>query len=147
MATKSWLAASAISFVASAKPTRRCAVLRDAGFNTVFLDGNASAALIQEAADLGFWIVPQLKALSDESHVATTDGLDKEISRFTDNDALLFWHLSSTLSFEQVTLMGRAVQTSCAAPTPVGPSPPTSGTACCPTRASSTSSASIAGPL
>ncbi len=84
--------------------------LRDAGFNTVFLDGNASPALIQEAADLGFWIVPQLKALSDDSHVTANDTLDKDISRFTDNDAILFWHLSSTLSFEQAPLMDRAAQ-------------------------------------
>lgn len=83
--------------------------LHDAGFNTVFLDYTASPALLQEAVDLGFWVVPQLKVLSD-ARLASFDGVAKEITRFTENDAVLFWHLSSTLSFEQRELMTRAAQ-------------------------------------
>ena len=84
--------------------------LRDAGFNTVFLDSNASPALIKEAADLGLWVVPQLNVLADDTRLNGTDGITKELSRFIDNDAILFWHLSSTLSFEQTTLMTRAAK-------------------------------------
>jgi hypothetical protein len=84
--------------------------LREAGFNTVFLDSTASPALLQEAVDLGFWVVPQLKVLSDDSRGTASDGIAKEIARFTDNDAVLFWHLSSTLSFEQTVPLSRIAQ-------------------------------------
>jgi hypothetical protein len=79
--------------------------LRAAGFNTVFLENDASPALLQEAADLGFWVVPQLKVLSDEFKLTSKDGLTKEIARFTDSDAVLFWHLSGTVSHEQKAQM------------------------------------------
>lgn len=84
--------------------------LRDAGFNTAFLDYTASPALLQEAVDLGFWVVPQLKVLSDDARLTSSEGITKEIGRFTQNDAVLFWHLSSTLSFEQAPMMARAAQ-------------------------------------
>ena len=79
-----------------------------AGFNTVFLDAGSSPALLQEAVDLGFLVVPQLQVLSDDTRLASTEGITSEMARFTENDAVLFWHLSSTLSFEQAPLMSRA---------------------------------------
>lgn len=83
--------------------------LHNAGFNTVFLDHSASPALLQEAVDLGFWVVPQLKVLA-ETQLVSFDGISQEVTRFTENDAVLFWHLSSTLSFEQKELVTRAAQ-------------------------------------
>ncbi|HWY86010.1 MAG TPA: hypothetical protein VNX28_04755, partial [Gemmataceae bacterium] len=82
-------------------------ILRDAGFNTVFLDQAVSPALLQEATDLGFWIVPQLKVLADDARSAADDDLAKDIARFTENDAVLFWYLSSTLSNEQTARTSR----------------------------------------
>ena len=66
--------------------------------------------LDQEAADLGLWVVPQLNVLADDT-TPQRHGRDHQgTSRFIDNDAILFWHLSSTLSFEQATLMTRAAK-------------------------------------
>ena len=84
--------------------------LRDAGFNTVFFDYAASPALLQEAVDLGFWVVPHLKVLSEDARLASSDGITKEISRYTENDAVLFWHLGGTMAFEQSVLISRAAQ-------------------------------------
>jgi hypothetical protein len=61
--------------------------------------------LLQEAADLGFWVVPQLKVLSDGFKLTSKDSINKDIARFTDNDAVLFWHLSGTVSNEQTAQM------------------------------------------
>jgi hypothetical protein len=83
--------------------------LRDAGFNTVFLDRTVSPALLQEAADLGFWVVPQLTVLSDDFKLTSRDSVTREVARFTEHDAVLFWHLSNTLSNEQKTALSRIV--------------------------------------
>lgn len=84
--------------------------LRDAGFNTVFVDYATSPALLQEAVDLGFWVVPQLKVLSDDARLSSSEGIMKEVSRYTENDAVLFWHLGGTLALEQSVYISRAAQ-------------------------------------
>lgn len=84
--------------------------LRDAGFNAVFVDPSVSPNMLQEAVDMGFWVIPQLKLLSDDSRMGTTDEITKDMNRYTENDAVLFWHLGGTLSFEQSVPMSRAVQ-------------------------------------
>ena len=35
--------------------------LHDAGFNTVFLDERTPPGLVEDAVNLGFWIVPSLR--------------------------------------------------------------------------------------
>lgn len=85
-------------------------VLRDAGFNTLFLDYSANPKLLQEAVDHGFWVVPQLKVLNEDSRLTSSEAITREVTRFTENDAVLFWHLGGTLAFEQAVLVSRAAQ-------------------------------------
>lgn len=82
--------------------------LRDAGFNAVYFDSTSSKPLVREAADLGFWIVPQVSPLSEDTRLA--DGIAREVSRFSDNENVLFWHLGNTLAVEQSAAMSRTAQ-------------------------------------
>jgi len=84
--------------------------LREAGFNTIFMESTAGPAQIQQAVDLGFMVVPQLKILAEEAGLTSQDNINKEIGRFLENDAVLFWDLSSTLSMEQEKLIAQATQ-------------------------------------
>ncbi|MBI3410293.1 MAG: hypothetical protein HY040_18295 [Planctomycetes bacterium] len=85
-------------------------VLRDAGFNAVFVDSTSSKSLINEAAELGLWVVPQLRVLSDDGKLTSAESLSSEASRYLTNNAVLFWHLGSTLAFEQAAPLSRAAQ-------------------------------------
>lgn len=85
-------------------------VLRDAGFNTVLMNYAADSKLIQEAEDLGFWLVPRMKVLSEDPRLASPEGINKEVSRWSEHDALLFWHLGGTLNFDQAPALARATQ-------------------------------------
>lgn len=83
-------------------------ILRDAGFNTLLMNYSADAKEIKEAVDLGFWLVPQLKVLSDDARLSTPDGIAQEVGRYAENDAVLFWHLENTLKFEHAVPIARA---------------------------------------
>ncbi|MBM4070034.1 MAG: hypothetical protein FJ271_13940 [Planctomycetes bacterium] len=85
-------------------------VLRDAGFNTLTFNYTADPKLVREAADLGFWLVPTLQVMANDSRLATADGVRQEMGRFAENDAVLFWHLGGTLAAEQSTAVARTVQ-------------------------------------
>jgi hypothetical protein len=85
-------------------------VLRDAGFNTVFLDHSASPTLIQEAIELGFWLVPSMRPLSEGNRLASSEEIGREMSRYVQNDAVLFWHLGGTLGYEQAATIGKLAQ-------------------------------------
>ena len=75
--------------------------LRRAGFNTVFVDYKADPKILKDAVDLGFVLVPMLDVMSQDSRLGTADGVRQEMNRFSESDALLFWHLGGTLAFEQ----------------------------------------------
>jgi hypothetical protein len=105
--------------------------LRDAGFNTVWLDQAASPALIEEAARLGLWIVPTLPSrapdagLGDGAQLKTAlaggrdskaallsaDRLRQEIAFFLDTDNILFWDVGGGLTDEQITPVMQTVST------------------------------------
>ena len=85
-------------------------VLREARFNTLFFDNTAPASLVKEAVDLDFWLAPQLKAFSDDNKPFSPDLVSQELSRFPDNDAVLFWHLGNTFAFEQSVSVSRIAQ-------------------------------------
>lgn len=82
--------------------------LRTAGFNTVHLDAASSPNTVKEAVDLGFWLVPTLRA--DDSRYASKESFTREIGRFPESDAILFWHLGGTLTSEQAALTSHKVQ-------------------------------------
>jgi hypothetical protein len=93
-------------------------VLREAGFNTLWIDDQAPPAVIEQAANLGFWIVPALP-LADEpdgptdghTHLTANGGFARRVSRFVDQDAVLFWDLGGGgLALEQSSAVSRTAQ-------------------------------------
>lgn len=81
--------------------------LRDAGFNTVWFDFNTPSSLMEEAINLGFWIVPSVPVGSQDPRLASSNSLVREVARFTERDAVLFWDLGGGLSQEQAPLVAR----------------------------------------
>jgi hypothetical protein len=84
--------------------------LRDAGFNTVWVDAGDDPALLQQAADIGFWLVPSLPVTQPETRFVSTEGLNQGVSRFPALDAVLFWDLGGALAIEQNALVARSAQ-------------------------------------
>jgi hypothetical protein len=85
-------------------------VLQQAGFNTVFVDYASNRALQKEAVDQGMWLAPRLRVLSDDAKLASNEGIQTEVGKYLDNDAVLLWHLGGTLAYEQSVSISRAVQ-------------------------------------
>jgi hypothetical protein len=93
-------------------------VLRRAGFNTVWLDESTPSGLIEDAANLGFWIVPTLHLpdLDEPSGgrvkgqlTANNKTFAANVARFRKEDAVLCWDLGGNLPFEQASrLIGTA---------------------------------------
>ncbi len=91
--------------------------LREAGFNTIWLDEATPPALIEDAANLGFWIVPSIHPRTEvvagpgrvNGQLTSADAFGQKVSRFQ-NDAVLAWDLGSQLDaerFTQVTTFAR----------------------------------------
>jgi hypothetical protein len=72
-------------------------VLRDAGLNTVWFDHGTAPAVLEEAIDLGFWIVPVLPGPGDAASPTANANLQQEITRFLERDAVLFWDVGGGL--------------------------------------------------
>lgn len=91
-------------------------VLRDAGFNTVWLDENVSNATLEDAVNQGFWIVPTLQfPQGDEqgnipAQLTGQQVMGKRVARFLDQEAVLCWDLGSGLSFEKSAAVSRSAQ-------------------------------------
>ncbi len=86
--------------------------LRDAGFNTVWLDEQTDNETIEQAVNLGFWLVPMLAA-DDRSTVrgavpgqltssaSAVSAVGRRMTRFLHQDAVLCWDLGGGLAKEQ----------------------------------------------
>jgi hypothetical protein len=85
--------------------------LRDAGFNAVHLDHGVPERVIEEVADMGFYLVPEIVVLEDSPRVALPTGLTREVARFPRKESVLFWHVGSGLTREQAAYVGKAAQT------------------------------------
>jgi hypothetical protein len=85
--------------------------LRDAGFNTVWVDYASQPGLLEEAVNLGLWVVPSLPVGTDDTRLSMPEGLTHEVSRFLVGDAVLFWDLGGGLTAEQAAALARAAQT------------------------------------
>jgi len=85
--------------------------LRDAGFNCVWLDSSTTAAEIEEAINLGLWLVPALPLNTGATPSATGEALGREVTRFLHGDAVLFWDLGGGRTLEETALVASAVQT------------------------------------
>lgn len=77
-------------------------VLKDAGLNTIFLDGNATPASADDAIRNGFWLVPELPLDGDG------DALARDVHRFSSEDAVIAWHFGDWRSSEQVETVTRS---------------------------------------
>lgn len=75
--------------------------IRDAGFNTIFVDAGVNKATMQEALDKSFWVVPKMKIFGDDGNLIPSETLARDATRLTENDGILFWHLGGTLAAEQ----------------------------------------------
>jgi hypothetical protein len=84
--------------------------LRVAGFNTLWVNATDDPALLQEAADLGFWIVPSLPVTQPEAHTVSTETVALEVSRCPVPDAVLFWDLGGALALEQSNLVAQTAK-------------------------------------
>lgn len=84
--------------------------LHQAGFNTIFVDYTTEPALLKQASDLGLWIAPKLRVLSEDAKLDSNEGITREIGRYADSDAVLLHHLGGTLTYEYAGPIGRAAQ-------------------------------------
>ncbi len=84
--------------------------LRQAGFNTVFVDYKTDPALLKQAVDLGLWLAPKLRVMSDDAKLTSNEGIAREISHYADLDAVLLYDLGGMFTFEQSVPMARAAQ-------------------------------------
>lgn len=84
--------------------------LRDAGFNTAWLDDEATSERIEEAAQLGFWLVPSVVGSNNDPQALSIDSLNKTMSRFKTGDAVLWWDLGGGRTNEEAPLVARTVQ-------------------------------------
>jgi hypothetical protein len=82
--------------------------LRDAGFNTVWMDYTATKAQLEEAVNLGFWLVPYLPVTANDPQLASAENLNNLVAHFIDGDAVLFWDMGGALVAEQAPAVARA---------------------------------------
>jgi hypothetical protein len=83
--------------------------VREAGFNTVWLDESTPPALIEEATNQGFWVVPAIvprRKLAQpsgrvEGTLTANNDLGQKVSRFLDQNSVLAWDLGSNLGAER----------------------------------------------
>jgi hypothetical protein len=84
-------------------------VLRTAGFNTVWLDDSTPSGLIEDAANLGFWIVPSMHPpeMVDQpsgrvpAQLTANEAFGRNVTRFLREQAVLCWDLGGNLPTEQ----------------------------------------------
>lgn len=86
-------------------------VLRDAGFNSIWLDSSTSPAALEEALSYGFLLVPSLASIDRNNGRASTTAIQSEVSRFLERDAVLFWDLGGSLTEESADDIGQLART------------------------------------
>jgi hypothetical protein len=94
--------------------------LRDAGFNTVWLDESAPAGLVEDAVNLGFWVVPTVTPPDlpgpdggrrlVQGQLTARDAFAKTVARFLDEEGVLCWDLGSNLDYERFGAVNKAAE-------------------------------------
>jgi hypothetical protein len=79
------------------RPDTPMRVLRDAGFNTIWIDESTDSAVIDEAANLRLWVVPILSSALKDQQLTSNDALTRSLSRFLDRDEVLFFDVGGGL--------------------------------------------------
>ncbi len=85
-------------------------VLRNAGFNTLWVDGQTPQARIDEALGLGFKLVPSLPVAPNDSRLTSGNNLERTVERFPGSDGVLFWDLGGGLMAEQKDAISTAAR-------------------------------------
>jgi hypothetical protein len=93
--------------------------LRAAGFNTVWLDETTPPGLIEDATNLGFWMVPMIAPPTvqtrsgpiDAQLTAVNETFRNKMSLFLRSDSVLAWDLGGNEPFENCALVSRTIQT------------------------------------
>src|SRR5206468_2664776 len=78
-------------------------VLHQAGFNAIWLDDSTAPSLAQDAADLGFLLVPALQspyqadpsAARVQGTLTANDSFKRKLARYLDQEAVLWWDLGN----------------------------------------------------
>jgi hypothetical protein len=84
--------------------------LRDAGFNTLWIDEGTPVDRIEEAVNQGFWLVPSLPSLDDGGPDAAGQNIVQTVSRLAVQDAVLLWDLGGGLTAEQAPRLARVAE-------------------------------------
>lgn len=93
--------------------------LRDAGFNTIWIDETTPQGILDEAVTQGFWVVPGLAPLPMDQTASAADfaatltgtgALGKKMGRFLEQDAVLGWNLGANLLMEKAPQTARLAQ-------------------------------------
>jgi hypothetical protein len=79
--------------------------LRDAGFNTLWLNSEANESVVEEAAKQGFLLVPSVEPQPEDltgapANLTSASGLGRKMSRFLEQDSVLAWNLGNNLPSE-----------------------------------------------
>src|SRR5262249_41221454 len=90
--------------------------LRDAGFNTVWFDESAEPETVEQAVNLGFWLVPML-AVDDSpgpgrgtvGQLTSNQLVARRMAPFLAPDAVLAWDLGGGLGAEQYRSVMRTI--------------------------------------
>jgi hypothetical protein len=84
--------------------------LRDAGFNTLWIDENTPTEGpdgIEGALNQGFWLAGSLPMLPDDQADTAGDSITRTVSRLSAQDAMLLWDLGGGLTMEQAPKTAR----------------------------------------
>lgn len=85
-------------------------VLRDAGFNTIWFDDSVSPAQLDEAVNLGFWVVPALPNPGLDPKLVSAETVGRRVSQLALQDAVLCWDLGGGLTAEQAPALNRTAE-------------------------------------
>jgi hypothetical protein len=86
-------------------------VLRDAGFNSLWIEDTTTPEVVEEAVNQGFWVVPGLGITGKQETQFSPDSLSKSVSMFLKDDAVLFWDLGrGGLAKEQAPLVAEVAK-------------------------------------
>src|SRR5262249_30292254 len=71
---------------------------------------NAPPALLRQAVELGFLLIPSLPVVPGDRQPIPQSVVGQEVSRFSETNNVLFWDLGNSLVSEQAVNVTKAVQ-------------------------------------
>lgn len=81
--------------------------LHAAGFNVVMLDDSTPPGIVEDAGNLGFWVIPSLRPPDDRPGVpagvlaSQRESFGKKVQSYLDKDEVIGWDLGSNRTQEQ----------------------------------------------